>query len=130
MKAIKSIILLLTSFAALALGFSVESQQRAFTGRKAASLTDCTRRQSSTSSSTLFAKLSDKRRKELGVGDDEDEYDLSKALEANTDPLITKIIAGSLILVILALLVVGVIIPSTTDYGDGLCNPLLTGGRC
>lgn len=78
----------------------------------------------------LFGKLSDKRRRDLGVSDDEDEYDLSKALETNTDPLITKIIAGSLIVVIIVLLAVGVIIPSTTDYGEGVCNPLLTGGRC
>jgi hypothetical protein len=81
-------------------------------------------------SPALFAKLSDKRKKELGVSDDEDEYDLSQALNTNTDPLITKIIAGSLILAIISLLVVGVIIPSTTDYGEGLCNPLLTSGRC
>eukprot|EP00594_Rhizosolenia_setigera_P014148 CAMPEP_0178967746 /NCGR_PEP_ID=MMETSP0789-20121207/17799_1 /TAXON_ID=3005 /ORGANISM="Rhizosolenia setigera, Strain CCMP 1694" /LENGTH=124 /DNA_ID=CAMNT_0020653457 /DNA_START=26 /DNA_END=397 /DNA_ORIENTATION=- len=59
----------------------------------------------------IFARLpkgglSDARRKELGVSDDEDEYDLDVALNANTDPLITKIIAGSAILAILTLLVV------------------------
>ena len=64
------------------------------------------------------------------MSDDEDEYDLGVALNANTDPLITKIIAGSLIVVIIALLVVGLIIPLTTDYGDGVCNPALTAGRC
>lgn len=82
------------------------------------------------SSSALYIKLSEKRKKELGVGDDEDEYDLGKALDTNTDPLITKIIAGSLILAIIGLLVVAVIIPLTTDYGDGVCNPILTAGRC
>lgn len=76
------------------------------------------------------ARLSDQRKKDLGVGDDEDEYDLGVALENSTDPLISKIIAGSFILVVIALLVVGVVIPSLTDYGEGVCNPLLTGGRC
>lgn len=80
--------------------------------------------------SVSFAKLSDKRKKELGVADDEDEYDLSQALNANTDPLITKLIAGSLIVVIIGLLVVAVIIPLTSGSGDGLCNPILNSGRC
>jgi hypothetical protein len=84
----------------------------------------------SSSGVELHAKLSDKRRKELGVADEYDEYDLDVALENNTDPIITKIIAGSLIVTILALLVVGVILPVTADYGDSACNPLLTGGRC
>jgi hypothetical protein len=35
-----------------------------------------------------------------------------------------------LIATIFALLVVGVIIPSLTDYGEGVCNPILTAGRC
>lgn len=83
-----------------------------------------------TADSTRLYKLTKKRREELGVSDDEDEYDLYKALDANTDPLISKIVAGSLILVILSLLVVGVVIPSLTDYGEGVCNPLLTQGRC
>lgn len=48
----------------------------------------------------------------------------------NTDPLISKIIAGSFILVMIALLTVGLIIPLTTDYGEGVCNPVLTAGRC
>lgn len=83
----------------------------------------------------LFARLpkgglSDARRKELGVSDDEDEYDLDVALNANTDPLITKIIAGSAILAILSLLVVGVVIPSLADFGDGVCVPIQNGGRC
>jgi hypothetical protein len=52
------------------------------------------------------------------------------ALSSNTDPLISKIIAGSLIVVLLGLLVVGVVIPSLTDYGDYVCNPIRTGGRC
>ncbi len=75
-------------------------------------------------------KMSVARRKELGVNDDEEEYDLEMALDNSTDPLITKIIAGSLIVSILALLIFGLVIPATTDYGDGVCNPLLTGGRC
>jgi hypothetical protein len=79
----------------------------------------------------LHARLSDERRKQLGVGDDEDEYDLGVALDTNTDPFITKVVAGSLIVVVFALLVVGVIVPSLTDYSEeGLCNPILTQGRC
>ena len=78
----------------------------------------------------LLAQLSDKRKKELGVADDEDEYDLSQALNANTDPLITKLIAGSLIIVIIGLLTVAVIIPLTSETVDGLCNPILNAGRC
>ena len=74
--------------------------------------------------------LSDSRRRQLGVADDEDEYDLGVALNANTDPLITKIIAGSAIVVIIALLVAGVIIPSLSNYGEGVCIPIQHGGRC
>lgn len=75
------------------------------------------------------SKFTDERRKQLGIVD-EDEYDLGVALEANTDPLISKIIAGSLIVVLVGLLVAGVVIPSLTDYGEGVCNPILTQGRC
>ena len=75
-------------------------------------------------------KISNSRRKKLGIAEDEDEYDLDIALDNSTDPFITKVIAGSLILSITALLVAGIIIPATTDYGEGLCNALLTGGRC
>lgn len=75
-------------------------------------------------------QMTSARRKKLGISDDEDEYDLDKALDANTDPLITKIIAGSLIVAILGLLVVGVIVPSLTDYGEGVCSPIQNGGRC
>lgn len=82
------------------------------------------------SAKTPNGKLSDKRRKQLGIPDEDDEYDLGVALDANTDPLITKVIAGSLILVLIGLLVVGVVVPSLTDYGEGVCNPLLTQGRC
>eukprot|EP00568_Trieres_chinensis_P009206 CAMPEP_0183304328 /NCGR_PEP_ID=MMETSP0160_2-20130417/9449_1 /TAXON_ID=2839 ORGANISM="Odontella Sinensis, Strain Grunow 1884" /NCGR_SAMPLE_ID=MMETSP0160_2 /ASSEMBLY_ACC=CAM_ASM_000250 /LENGTH=160 /DNA_ID=CAMNT_0025467357 /DNA_START=77 /DNA_END=560 /DNA_ORIENTATION=+ len=60
-------------------------------------------------------KISKARKEQLGIGDDEDEYDLGLALDTNTDPFITKVIAGSLILVIIGLLVAGVIIPSLTD---------------
>jgi len=77
----------------------------------------------------LNERLSKKRREQLGVGMEEDEYDLGVALNNNTDPLITKIIAGSLILVIMSLLVVAIVIPNMTDYG-GACNPMLTAGRC
>eukprot|EP00978_Attheya_sp_CCMP212_P000392 scaffold788_cov56-Attheya_sp.AAC.5 len=75
-------------------------------------------------------RISQKRRKQLGLNDDEDEYDLDFALRNNTDPLITKVIAGSLILVIFALLVAGVIVPSLTDYGEGVCSPIQSAGRC
>ena len=78
----------------------------------------------------LFERFTEERKKKLGLGDSDDEYDLGMALEANTDPLISKIIAGSFILVMISLLVAGVIVPYTTDYGDGVCNPLLTAGRC
>lgn len=74
--------------------------------------------------------LTNERKKQLGVQGDEDEYDLDVALEANTDPLITKIIAGAAILSILSLLVVGVVIPSLSDYGEGVCIPIQNGGRC
>ncbi len=80
---------------------------------------------------TLFAeksKFSQKRREQMGI-DDDDEYDVSVAISANTDSTITKIVAGSLIVVVIALLVVAVIIPSFQDYG-GQCNPILTQGRC
>lgn len=84
----------------------------------------------SMSSAALFAKITQERRRQLGINDDEDEYDLDFALENNTDPFISKLVAGSLIVVIIALLTVGVIIPLTTDFGEGVCNPALTGGRC
>lgn len=74
--------------------------------------------------------ISGSRRQQLGIADNEDEYDLGVALANNTDPFITKVIAGSFILVVIALLVAGIIIPATTDYGEGVCRPLLTGGRC
>jgi hypothetical protein len=75
-------------------------------------------------------KISQKRRKQLGINDDEDEYDLYFALDNNTDPFITKVIAGSLIVTLTALLVAGVVIPSLTDYGDGVCSPIQNAGRC
>lgn len=74
--------------------------------------------------------ITDERRKQLGIPDGEDEYDLGMALRNNTDDTISKIIAGSLIVAILALLVAGIVIPATTDYGEGVCQPLLSGGRC
>ena len=82
------------------------------------------------SATAMNMKISKERRDQLGIGDDEDEYDLGVALNTNTDPLITKIIAGSFIAAMIVLLVVGLVIPSMTDYGDGVCNPLLTAGRC
>jgi hypothetical protein len=83
-----------------------------------------------TSTTQLHEKISQKRREQLGIGDDQDEYDLDVALAQNTDDFISKIVAGSLIVAIVCLLVAGIVIPATTDYGDGVCNPLLTGGRC
>ena len=52
------------------------------------------------------------------------------ALEQNTDPVITKIIAGSFILAMIALLVYGVVIPSLTEYDEGICSPIQNAGRC
>jgi hypothetical protein len=78
----------------------------------------------------LFERISKKRREQLGIGENEDEYDLGVALAQNTDDFISKVVAGSLIVTILALLIAGIVIPATTDYGEGVCNPLLTGGRC
>ena len=83
-----------------------------------------------TTSTRIFEKISKERRQQLGIGDDEDEYDLGVALAQNTDDFISKVVAGSLIVTILCLLVAGIVIPATTDYGDGICNALLTGGRC
>ena len=80
-------------------------------------------------SDPLKSEISNKRKKQLGIVD-EREYDLELALETNTDPLITKIIAGSFILVVIGLLVAGIVVPTLTDYGDGVCNPVRTGGRC
>ena len=75
-------------------------------------------------------KMTSKRRNQLGIADDEDEYDLEKALENNTDPFISKLVAGSLIVVLLGLLIVGVLVPSLTDYGEGVCSPIQNAGRC
>jgi len=75
-------------------------------------------------------KMNVGRRKKLGINDDEEEYDLEMALNNSTDPFITKVIAGSLIISITTLLIYAIVIPATTDYGDGVCNALLTGGRC
>jgi len=90
-----------------------------------------------TTVTTLYAKnqpgndkISAQRRKQLGIADDEDEYDLGFALEQNTDDTISKIVAGSFILIMIALLIVGVVLPSTTDYGEGICNPIQNAGRC
>mmetsp|Transcript_5892 Transcript_5892/g.7517 ORF Transcript_5892/g.7517 Transcript_5892/m.7517 type:complete len:157 (+) Transcript_5892:86-556(+) len=78
----------------------------------------------------IGSEISQKRRQQLGIPDDEREYDLDVALNTNTDPLITKIIAGSFILVVIALLVFGIVMPSLTDYGEGVCSPIQNGGRC
>lgn len=72
--------------------------------------------------------ISDKRKKQLGIVD-EREYDLGVALANNTDPFITKLIAGSFITVVIVLLVVGIVLPSLSDYGEGVCNPIRTAGR-
>ena len=52
------------------------------------------------------------------------------ALEQNTDPVITKVIAGSFILAMIVLLVYGVVIPSLTEYDEGICSPIQNAGRC
>ena len=78
----------------------------------------------------LYAKFSKAQRKKLGMDEFDDEYDLGMALDNNTDPLITKIIAGSFIVSMLAALIFGIVIPATADYGEGVCNTLLTAGRC
>lgn len=88
------------------------------------------RKQQGSPGGKVQKKITSKRRQELGINDDEDEYDLEMALDNNTDPFITKVIAGSLIVAITSLLVYGIVIPATTDYGEGVCNTLLTGGRC
>lgn len=75
------------------------------------------------------SEISEKRKKQLGIVD-EREYDLGVALATNTDPLITKLIAGSFILVVMALLIAGIVVPSMTDYGEGVCNPIRSAGRC
>uniref|UniRef100_A0A7S1G363 Uncharacterized protein n=1 Tax=Corethron hystrix TaxID=216773 RepID=A0A7S1G363_9STRA len=75
-------------------------------------------------------KFTNDRRQKLGMEDEDAEYDLDAALDNNTDPLITKVIAGSLILALVSLLVVGVVVPSITDYGEGVCSPIQNGGRC
>ena len=87
-------------------------------------------RSSTTTSTQVFEKISKERRQQLGIGDDEEEYDLGVALAQNTDDFISKVVAGSLIVTILGLLVAGIVIPATTDYGEGICNALLKGGRC
>jgi hypothetical protein len=77
-----------------------------------------------------MVKLSKQRKQDLGIPDSEDEYSLEDALNNNTDPFITKVLAGSFILVMIALLTTAIIIPSTTGVVDGMCNPILTQGRC
>jgi hypothetical protein len=120
---------LVSIFATMTYGFSIGSIQRPSPPSYPAALSS-NRHYKVASSSVLFARLSDKRKKELGVADDEDEYDLGQALNANTDPFITQLLAGSFILVILGLLTFAVIIPLSSDAGDGLCNPIMNGGRC
>mmetsp|Transcript_3930 Transcript_3930/g.5843 ORF Transcript_3930/g.5843 Transcript_3930/m.5843 type:complete len:84 (+) Transcript_3930:359-610(+) len=70
-----------------------------------------------------------KRREKLGMIDSDREYDLDMALAANTDDTISKIVAGSFIVSMLALLFVAIILPSLSDV-EGACRPLLSGGRC
>ena len=75
-------------------------------------------------------KISVNTRSKWGMNDEDEEYDLEMALDNSTDPFITKVVAGSLIVSIFTLLIVAIIIPATTDYGEGVCQPLLNGGRC
>ena len=88
-----------------------------------------TKASSSARAGPLFSKLSKKRRNQLGIEGDED-YDLSYALDANTDSLISKILVGSLTVVIIAFLVVAVINPLTANYDEGICSPIQNAGRC
>jgi hypothetical protein len=113
-----SVLLWLASLLTLAEGFVVRTTCHAASKQRHSTL------------SAKGNKFTNERRKKLGINEDDDEYDLDVALNNNTDPLISKIIAGSLIVTLMALLVVGVIIPYTTDYGEGVCNALLTQGRC
>eukprot|EP00584_Thalassiosira_punctigera_P002107 CAMPEP_0172530842 /NCGR_PEP_ID=MMETSP1067-20121228/4464_1 /TAXON_ID=265564 ORGANISM="Thalassiosira punctigera, Strain Tpunct2005C2" /NCGR_SAMPLE_ID=MMETSP1067 /ASSEMBLY_ACC=CAM_ASM_000444 /LENGTH=133 /DNA_ID=CAMNT_0013315135 /DNA_START=20 /DNA_END=421 /DNA_ORIENTATION=- len=83
-----------------------------------------------TTTPSCLHMIDKKRRDQLGLSDDDDEYDLGVALSTNTDDGISKIVAGSFILVMIALLVVGLVIPSITDYGEGVCSPIQNGGRC
>jgi hypothetical protein len=116
-------IMLLLSFIAASRGFMMQRGSKGLSFSKARQAREPT-------ASCLFGKLTKERREILGVGDDEDEYDLYKALENNTDPFISKLIAGSFIIVMIALLTAGVIVPSLADYGEGVCNPIVTQGRC
>eukprot|EP00977_Amphora_coffeiformis_P010798 scaffold2519_cov168-Amphora_coffeaeformis.AAC.35 len=125
MSRLSSFLIVLSTWLALSMGFV--PQQRT---KLASPPLDIADDRSTTTTTTLFQKISKERRQQLGIQDDEDEYDLDFALDNNTDPLISKIIAGSLIVTMIALLTAGVIIPYTTDYGEGVCNPILTGGRC
>lgn len=56
---------------------------------------------------SLNAGYDKRRREELGLPDDADEYDLDEALNNNTDDTISKIVAGSLIVAVIACLVFG-----------------------
>ena len=127
LSAILLVILSLTTFSVEAFSTGLSSSTRPWTS-STTYLTATSR--NNNKQAPRIQKITSKRRKELGINDDEDEYDLEMALNNNTDPIITKIIAGSLIVSILSLLIYGIVIPATTDYGEGVCNTLLTGGRC
>jgi len=79
---------------------------------------------------TVGKQIRSDRRKQLGIPDDADEYDLDAALNNNTDDFISKVVAGSFIVAVIVLLVAGIIIPATADLGDEVCKPILNGGRC
>mmetsp|Transcript_22869 Transcript_22869/g.51837 ORF Transcript_22869/g.51837 Transcript_22869/m.51837 type:complete len:117 (-) Transcript_22869:397-747(-) len=81
-------------------------------------------------SAVTLRMINQQRRNQLGIGEDEDEYDLDEALRVNTDDTISKIVAGSFIAVMIALLYFGLIQPQLTDYGEGVCSPIQNGGRC
>ena len=83
-------------------------------------------------SSSSSLSISKKRREELGLAEEDVEYDLDAALATNTDPLITKIIVGSFTLVMVALIVFGFFLPylDSTQTDLGYCVPMQNNGKC
>jgi hypothetical protein len=72
------------------------------------------------------------RRDQLGLGAEDDEYDLQMALDNNTDRTIVKIVAAAAFVSIVGGLVVGVLLPllDGSQASEGFCVPAQNGGRC